>query len=77
MNNKIVVDVEVNGLEKLLEQAQEMVLLAEDMVDIQNELSVFEAELGNGIKFKGTKSDFEVFMQGVADMFAIAKALEV
>ncbi|HDR3499634.1 TPA: hypothetical protein QCN48_005092 [Bacillus toyonensis] len=75
--NKLVVEVEVTGMEKAVELGKEMVLLAEDMTDIRKEESVFKAELGNGITFKGTKSDFKVFMEGVTEMFAVAKNMEL
>lgn len=67
------IDVDVTGMEKAVELGKEMVLLTEDMADIRKEESVFKAELGNGITFKGTKSDFKVFMEGVTEMFAVAK----
>lgn len=71
--HKLTIDVDVTGMEKAVELGKEMVLLSEDMAEIRKEDSVFKAELGNGITFKGTKSDFKVFMEGVTEMFAIAK----
>ncbi|MGG5759232.1 hypothetical protein ACQ3VF_26385 [Bacillus toyonensis] len=71
--HKLVIDVDVTGLEKVAELGQHVVLLAEDMADLRKEESVFEAELGNGITFKGTKSDFKVFVSGLSEMFAFAK----
>ena len=63
-NTKFAIDVEVNGLEKLAELTQ-----------LEKETSVFEAELGNGISFEGTKSDFVVFMQGLKEMMELAEKL--
>ncbi|PGS22330.1 hypothetical protein COC59_20215 [Bacillus cereus] len=74
---KLNIEVDVTGLEKVAEIGQQVVLLAEDMADIRKEESVFEAELGNGITFKGTKSDFKVFMEGVTEMFSVAKNMEL
>ncbi|MGE7976666.1 hypothetical protein ACQKOK_28180 [Bacillus cereus] len=74
---KLTVEVDVTGLEKVAEIGQQVVLLAEDMADIRKEESVFKAELGNGITFEGTKSDFKVFMEGVTEMFAVAKNMEL
>lgn len=71
--HKLNIEVDVTGLEKVAEIGQQVVLLAEDMADLRKEESVFEAELGNGITFKGTKSDFKVFMEGVTEMFSVAK----
>jgi len=71
--HKLTIEVDVTGMEKAVELGKEMVLLTEDMADIRKEESVFKAELGNGITFKGTKSDFKVFMEGVTEMFAVAK----
>ncbi|MDA2738431.1 hypothetical protein PDQ75_25080 [Bacillus cereus group sp. Bc015] len=70
--HKLSIDVEANGMDKVIEQAKELLFLAEDIADIQKEESVFEAELGNGIKFKGTKSDFEVFVSGLSEMVVTA-----
>ena len=75
--HKLVIDVDVTGLEKVAEIGQQVVLLAEDMADIRKEESVFKAELGSGITFEGTKSDFKVFMEGVTEMFAVAKNMEL
>ncbi|MDF3555562.1 hypothetical protein LAV92_28275, partial [Bacillus cereus] len=74
---KLTVEVDVTGLEKVAEIGQQVVLLAEDMADIRKEESVFKAELGNGITFEGTKSDFKAFMEGVTEMFAVAKNMEL
>lgn len=63
-NHKLGIDIEVNGLEKLAELTQ-----------LEKESTVFEAELGNGISFEGTKSDFEVFMKGVKEMMELALKL--
>lgn len=71
--HKLTIDVDVTGLEKVAEIGQQVVLLAEDMADIRKEESVFKAELGNGLTFEGTKSDFKVFMEGVTEMFSVAK----
>ncbi|MDA1509638.1 hypothetical protein PDJ86_22535 [Bacillus cereus group sp. TH36-2LC] len=71
--HKLTIEVETVGMEKAVELGKEMVLLAEDMADIRKEESVFKAELGNGITFEGTKSDFKAFMEGVTEMFSVAK----
>lgn len=70
---KLTIEVETVGMEKAVELGKEMLLLADDMADIRKEESVFKAELGNGLTFEGTKSDFKVFMEGVTEMFAVAK----
>lgn len=44
----------------------EIRLEAEALVDIRKDESIFEADLGNGIKFKGTKSDYAEFLEGIA-----------
>lgn len=75
--HKLTIEVETVGMEKAVELGKEMVLLAEDMADIRKEESVFKAELGNGITFEGTKSDFKAFMEGVTEMFAVAKNMEL
>lgn len=77
---KLVIDVEMNGIEDINAELVDMKDNMQGLLDITSEMaglhkeeSVFEAELGNGIKFKGTKSDFEVFVSGLSEMFQFAK----
>lgn len=74
-NNKLVIDVEVNGLEKFRE---ELVDVEDALMGVRAEAealsesvkadTVFTAKLGEGISFKGTKSDFEAFIKGMTQM---------
>lgn len=77
---KLTIEVEAVGLEDMNAELVDMKDNMQGLLDITSELaglkkeeSVFEAELGNGIKFKGTKSDFEVFVSGLSEMFQFAK----
>lgn len=81
--HKLTIDVEMNGVEDINAELIDMKDSMQGILDITSELaglkkeeSVFEAELGNGIKFKGTKSDFEVFVSGLSEMFSVAKNME-
>lgn len=76
--NNIVINVEVNGLEKFREELDEIKESLEEvndgveaLVDLDKETTVFTAELGQGIAFKGTKSDFEAFIKGMSQMMKI------
>lgn len=78
--HKLTIEVEAVGLEDMNAELVDMKDNMQGLLDITSELaglkkeeSVFEAELGNGIKFKGTKSDFEVFVSGLSEMFQFAK----
>ena len=80
---KLTIDVEMNGIEDINAELVDMKDTMQGLLDITSEIagiqkeeSVFEAELGNGIKFKGTKSDFEVFVSGLSEMFSVAKNME-
>lgn len=64
MNNKMVIEVEVQGLE-------ELEALTEEMSAYQDEQSVFKAKLGQGIEFEGTKSDFTAFVDGMVHLMKI------
>lgn len=72
---KLTIDVEVNGLNELTEQLtdvedilKDITLEAEFLADLKKEESVFNVELGNGVKFEGTKSDFEAFIAGMKEL---------
>jgi hypothetical protein len=51
-----------------LEQLEELVAQATEALEILAEESVFTAEFGQGIKFEGTKSDYKVFIEGLAEL---------
>lgn len=74
-NEKLTIDVEVNGLDELTEQlvdientVTEIRMESEILADLKKEESVFKVELGNGVKFEGTKSDFEAFVAGMKEL---------
>lgn len=74
-SNKLTIDVEVNGLDELAEQlvdientVTEIRMESEILADLKKEESVFKVELGNGVKFEGTKSDFEAFVAGMKEL---------
>lgn len=64
MNKKLTIGVEVEGLERLQE-------LTKELAEMDRETSVFKAELGQGISFEGTKSDFHTFIKGMTDMMQL------
>lgn len=55
----------LTAISELAEHAEEL-----DQMRKENE-TVFEAEFGNGVKFKGTKSDYFVFMDGFLQMIQL------
>jgi hypothetical protein len=61
---KAVAELEFTGIEKL----EELVAQATEALEILAEESVFTAEFGQGIKFEGTKSDYKVFIEGLAEL---------
>lgn len=63
-HKNLTIGVEVEGLEKLQE-------LREEMAEMEKETSVFKAELGEGISFEGTKSDFYTFIKGMTDLMQL------
>lgn len=65
---KLYIDVEVEGLETLER-------LVEEMKEVEKETTVFECQLSEEIKFKGTKSDFAVFVDGVSHLFRVANLI--
>lgn len=60
-NYNSAIQIEIKGLEEVRRQVAEL-------VDAENEQTVFKAEMGEGMKFEGTKSDFEVFIKGVENL---------
>lgn len=64
VTNKMSVDVEVTGLEKL-----------EELVALENEQTIFTVSMGNGIEFEGTKSDYKVFMEELKGFLQFDKDL--
>lgn len=66
MNNKLFIDIETN-FDEVIEQAEELLSIAEEMAELKKEETVFECDI-QGMKFKGTKSDFAVFIDGVLHM---------
>jgi archaellum component FlaC len=77
MENKMYIHVETNldevnaDLIDVQETIEEIVELAEEIAELEKEKSVFKCDI-QGMKFEGTKSDFEAFIQGVVYM---AKAI--
>jgi hypothetical protein len=80
MNNKLYIDVVTNFDEELEkatdlyevlvdveDQLMEIRSEAEEIAELKKEETVFECDI-QGMKFKGTKSDFAVFIDGVTFM---------
>lgn len=69
-NNKLFIDVETN-LDEVIEQAEALLAIVDDLAEIEGaiekEKTVFECDI-QGMKFKGTKSDFKVFIEGIIFM---------
>lgn len=59
--DKMVISFEVEGLEKLEKLKEEMEL-------IEDRQSVFKVEMGSGMSFEGTKSDFQAYIKGVKEL---------
>lgn len=77
-SNKLTIDVEVNGLNELIEQLTDVEGVlegitseAEFLADLKKEESVFKVELGEGVKFEGTKTDYEAFVKGFKELLKI------
>lgn len=57
--------IEVDGMEQVEE-------LLDRVEEVQEESTVFECSLGNDMSFKGTKSDFKVWLDGVEHIMRLA-----
>ncbi|TWM32269.1 hypothetical protein CHCC14819_0465 [Bacillus licheniformis] len=73
---EITVKITLDGATDLMEQLTDVAEAFDEMteaaaeasnidLEILKETSVFEAEIGDGMKFKGTKSDFKAYIEGV------------